>query len=116
MISEEIAKKDSIVPIPDWLHNMKWNVFEELAAIGYSPEKLAMYYDVNKLEFMYYYMLQDSELEYHYNRGQLVAQAKEGLGMLQDADTNTTQAQRLDKLRKKVEFQNARDEIIYGGI
>lgn len=115
-MNSDVLAKQSDVEIPDWLKNMNWTVYEELAAIGYSPEKLAMYYNINKLEFMYYYMLQDSELEYHYNRGQLVAQAKEGLGMLQDADTNTTQAQRLDKLRKKIEFQNARDEIIYGGI
>ena len=111
-----VIAKQSDIENPDWLKNMKWNVYEELAAIGYSPDKIAMYFDVPKIEFMYYYMIPDSELDYHYQRGILVSQAKEGLGMLQDADTNITQAQRLDKLRKKIEFQNARDEIIYGGI
>jgi hypothetical protein len=115
MENTELVKLEDVGQ-PDWLENMNWEEYEKFAAIGYSPENIAMYYKVNKLEFMYYYMMIESELEYHYKRGILVNQAKEGLAMLDDASSNATQAQRLDKLRKKVEFMNARDEIIYGGV
>lgn len=115
MKNSELAKSEDVQD-PDWLLDMDWKEYEKFAAIGYSPENIAMYYKVDKLEFMYYYMQIDSQLEFHYKRGILVHQAREGMSMIQDASSNVTQAQRLDKLRKKIEFQNARDEIIYGGI
>ncbi len=102
--------------IPDWVNKMNWDEYEKLAAIGYTPEKIAMYYRINKLEFMYYYMLIDSKLKWHYERGILYYQAKEGIGMLDDATVSVTQAQRLDKLRSEIAFQTAKDEIIYGGL
>lgn len=115
MSNTKIAKPED-VQNPDWLLNMDWDEYERLSAIGYSPEKLAMYYKVDKLEFMYYYMKIESELEYHYKRGVLVNQATEGLNMLNTSSTNVTQAQRLDKMRKEIEFSNARDELLYGGL
>ena len=102
--------------IPRWVNNMNWDEYEKLAAIGYTPEKIAMFYRIDKLEFMYYYMLIDSKLKWHYDRGILYYQAKEGIGMLDDASVNVTQAQRLDKLRSEVAFQKSKDEIIYGGL
>jgi len=102
--------------IPDWLRNMKWDEMEKLASIGYTPEKIAMFYKVDKHEFMFYYMLIDSQLKWHYDRGILYQQAKEGMAMVDDASTNVTQAQRLDKLRSEVNFQKLKDEIIYGGL
>jgi len=115
MSNTKIAKPEDVQD-PDWLLNMDWDEYETFAAIGYSPENIAMYYKVDKLEFMYYYMQIDSSLEFHYKRGILVHQAEEGITMINDARSNVTQAQRIDKLRKKIDFQNARDEIIYGGI
>lgn len=101
---------------PEWIKRINWDEYEKLAGIGYSPDKIAMYYNIKKIEFMYYYMLLESKLEYHYSRGVLFYQAKAGMAMVDDADTNSTQAQRLDKLQKTVKFQNARDQILYGGI
>ena len=51
-------------------------------------------------------------------RGQLMQQAKEGIAMAISAETgeNVTQAQRLDKLRREVEFSNAINNIFYGDI
>lgn len=111
----QAAKWDENTP-PEWLDKIKWEEFEKLAAIGYTPEKIAMYYNVKKIEFMYYFMLIDSELKWHYDRGILYYQAREGMAMVSDADTNVTQAQRLDKLRSEVNFQKLKDEIIYGGL
>ncbi len=102
--------------VPPWATTINWEEYEKLAAVGYKPEQIAMYYGIPKLEFMFYHMLIDSKLKYHYERGILYHQAKEGLGMLEDADSNATQAQRLDKLRKTLKFKNALDEIVYGNI
>jgi hypothetical protein len=101
---------------PDWLNKINWDEYEKLASIGYTPEKLAMFYKINKLEFMFYYMLIESELRNHYDRGILYYQAKEGMALMDDANTNTTQAQRLDKMRSDVNFQKLKDEIVYGGL
>jgi len=101
--------------MPDWLVKMNWDELEKLASIGYTPEKIAMFFKVDKHEFMFYYMLIDSKLRYHYDRGILYHQAREGMAMVDDAATNATQAQRLDKMRAEVSFQKNKDEIIYGG-
>ena len=114
-ITLSAARWDSVPP-PPWLDKISWDDLEKLAAIGYTPEKVAMFFDVPKIEFMYYFMLEESKLKHHYDRGVLYYQAKEGMSMLDDADQNATQAQRLDKLRKTVKFRNAVDEILYGGI
>lgn len=114
-ITLNAARWDNVPP-PPWLDKINWDELEKLAAVGYTPENIAMYFDVPKIEFMYYFMIQDSKLDYHYNRGILFHKAKEGLSMLEDSDQNSTQAQRLDKLRKTINFRNAVDEIMYGGI
>jgi len=114
MKNTDLAKPEDVQE-PDWLIDMDWDEYEKFAAIGYSPENIAMYYKIDKFEFMYYYMQVDSVLEFHYKRGILVHQATEGMNMIKDANSNVTQAQRLDKLRERIDFQNARDEIIYGG-
>lgn len=100
---------------PDWLDQIDWEEYERLASVGYQPEQIAMYYGIKKQDFMYYYMLLDSKLKYHYDRGILRHQAKEGQFMMNDAYFSATTAQRLDKLRKKIDFRTKVDQIIYGG-
>jgi hypothetical protein len=100
---------------PDWMSKINWQEYEKLAFIGYTPEKLAMFYNINKHEFMYYFMQIESVLKYHYDRGVLFYQAKDGIDMVTDAADNATQAQRLDKLRRQVEFEKMKNEVIYGG-
>lgn len=101
---------------PNWYDRINFDEYEKLASIGYTPEKIALYYKIPKIEFMYYYMLIDSELRDRYERGILYYQAKEGMTMVDDANSNATQAQRLDRLRSEVNFQKLKDEIIYGGL
>lgn len=114
-ITLRVARWDDVPP-PEWLSKINFDELEKLAAVGYSTEKIAMFFDVPKIEFMYYYMLEDSKLRYHYERGILYHDAKSGMAMLEDADQNASQAQRLDKLRKTMKFRNAVEEIMYGGI
>ena len=116
MISEsEITKwKEK----PDWFDRINFEEYEKLAAIGYSPKQIAMYYQIKYIDFEWYFNLVGSPLQYHYKRGQLMQQAKEGIAMAISAETgeNVTQAQRLDKLRREVEFSNAINNIFYGDI
>lgn len=121
-MSKEIAKSGILQKatwnddnIPEWFALIDMDELERLASLGYTPEKIAMYYKVNKHEFMFFFMLLESKLKFHYDRGILVQEAKEGQSMLDGSLNNATTAQRLDKLRDKIEFQNARDKIMYGG-
>lgn len=103
---------------PDWFDRINFEEYEKLAAIGYSPKQIAMYYQIKYIDFEWYFNLVGSPLQYHYKRGLLMQQAKEGIAMAISAETgeNVTQAQRLDKLRREVEFSNAINNIFYGDI
>lgn len=103
---------------PDWFDRINFEEYDKLAAIGYSPKQIAMYYQIKYIDFEWYFNLVGSPLQYHYKRGQLMQQAKEGIAMAISAETgeNVTQAQRLDKLRREVEFSNAINNIFYGDI
>lgn len=100
---------------PEWMERVHIDELERLAAIGFTPEQLALYFRVNRQEFLFYFNLQDSPLAYHYERGRLVQQAREGINM-QDAAVsgdNATQAQRFDKLREAVSYKNTIDHIFF---
>lgn len=103
---------------PSWFSSIKIEEYEKLAAIGYTPKQIAMYYNIPYPDFDWYFNLIGSPLKYHYDRGQLMQQAKEGIVMAASAETgeNVTQAQRLDKLRREVEFKNTIQNIFYGDI
>lgn len=103
---------------PEWMKKITKKELEQLGAIGYKVEQLAMYFNVPKAEFMFYYSLTDSPLRYYYERGKLLQQAKEGFNMADAAASgeNATQAQRFDKLRRAVKFQNEVNEIFFGDV
>lgn len=114
-IIKSAATWDDEIP-PPWMDKINITELEKLAAIGYTPDRVAMYFLIPQGEFMFYFMLEGSKLKYHYDRGILYYQAKGGISMLEDADQNAAQATRLDKLKETIAFRNAVDEIIYGGI
>lgn len=103
---------------PKWFGRIDIEEYEKLAAIGYTPQQIAMYYDINVSEFMWYFTLLKSPLKYHYDRGQLVQQAKEGVSMSDAAATgeNVTQAQRLDKYRAQLEFKNNINKVFFSDL
>ena len=102
---------------PNWINKVNFDHLEKIAALGYTPENCAMYFDIPKAEFMHIFMQFESPLAYHYERGIILHKAKEGMTMLEDAESgeNITNAQRLDRLRREIEFKNIGDEI-YGNI
>lgn len=93
---------------------------EDLAAINYSLQDIAMYLDVQYQEFLLAFNLPDSELKYHYNRGKLMAQAeidKANLKKAKDGSATSIQQwkkdanlQKLENLKKKILFDQADTE------
>lgn len=100
---------------PDWFPQDKIEELEDLAGIGYTPKKIALYFGVNEDMFMREFMMPGSALRYHYNKGALVAEAKEAIETLKSAKSgNATQGQRLDKKRYQLRFEELKEKHIYG--
>jgi hypothetical protein len=100
---------------PPWLAGIDIDEYERLAGVGYEPRQLAMFYDVPEGDFLWHFNLVGSPLRYHYERGQLLQRAKEGLSMAEDARTgaNATQAQRFDKYRRELGWRNSVRKIFF---
>ena len=103
---------------PAWFDRIDIDEYERLAGIGYRPEQIAMYYNIQAEDFLWYFNLVGSPLKYHYDRGQLLQAAKEGLSMSSAAQTgeNVTQAQRFDKFRKAAGYKNSINKIFFDDI
>lgn len=108
---EEIIKLGK----PYWFENINLDELEKLAAIGYTPAKIALFYKINEAEFMHYFYAPKSELKYHFDRGILIFEAKDGIEMMKDSIAgNLVQSQRLDKLRRRVSFKESISKHFYG--
>jgi hypothetical protein len=109
------SNSDILLEFPDWFPLDKVEELESIAAIGYTPDKIAMYFDVPKELFLQEFYRPDSRIRYHYERGILVNEANEAIATQNAANAgNATQAQRLDKRRFQIEFQQLKERIIYG--
>lgn len=100
---------------PPWMGEIDIDKLEHLAGIGYQPADIAKYFGIKEAEFMWYFNLISSPLKYHYERGQLLQEAEEGLTMSAAArkGDNVTQAQRFDKLRTKIGYRNSIAKIFF---
>lgn len=106
---------DILTEWPYWFPLDKIEELESIAAIGYTPDKIAMYFDVDKDIFLQEFNRENSRIRYHYERGILVNEANEAIATQNAANEgNATQAQRLDKKRFQVMFQQLKERIIYG--
>lgn len=100
---------------PDWFPMDKIDELEKLGAVGYTPEKVAIYFGVRQDVFMQAWLSENSPIRYHFERGILVNEAQEAIAMQTAANSgNTTQGQRLDKRRYEINFQNLKERICYG--
>ena len=106
-MSSEVTEYNRWLKDPDWMGKIDIDEYERLAGIGYRPEQIAMYYKIPEKDFLWHFHLIGSPLKYHYERGQLVQQAKE---------ENVTQAQRFDKLRKAIGYKNSISKIFFDDI
>jgi hypothetical protein len=109
------SKPDLLTEWPDWFPLDKVEELESLAAIGYTHEKMALYFEVSPKSFIDEIDREDSRILYHINKGILENEADEAIATLASAkEGNATQAQRLDKKRYQLNFQQLKEEIIYG--
>lgn len=109
------SKPDLLTEWPDWFPLDKVEDLESLAAIGYTPEKMAMYFDVHPHLFLDEIEREDSQIKYHIAKGILQNEAEEAIETQKAAKGgNATQAQRLDKKRYQLKFEQLKDEIVYG--
>jgi len=103
---------------PGWYSKIDIIKLESLAAIGYQPKQIAMYFEIPAIEFLYYFNLPASPLQYHYKRGILLQQSTEGESLAQQAVSgkNIAQAQRFDKLRDQNILSSSIDQIFFPDI
>lgn len=100
---------------PEWFASIDITELESLAGIGYSPTQIAKYLSIPVKEFLWFFNLNGSKLQYHYERGVLVQRATEGMAMAGAAQTgeNATQAQRFDKFRAQQKFRESVNRIFF---
>lgn len=109
------SEPDILTEWPYWFPLTEVENLESIAAIGYTPEKVAMYLGVDRELFLHEFYREDSRIRFHYERGILVNEANEAIATQRAANEgNATQAQRLDKKRFQVMFQQLKERIIYG--
>ena len=86
-----------------------------LAGCNYSPEKIALYLDVDKKEFLQLWYQKESEVRMAYERGKLVADFNISNKQKELAEAgNITAAQIFIGLREVTEVERIRDQILYG--
>lgn len=88
---------------------------ENLSALGYSLEEMAMYFDTDKIYFIQAAQNVESKIHYYIQRGKLMAAAKEQLELLKSAETgNVTASEHLGKIRRNKSWEISKLDI-FGG-
>lgn len=88
---------------------------EDLAACNYSPEKIALYLDVDKKAFLQTWNNHESFVRLAYDRGKLVAEFSINQKQKELAVAgNITAAQIFLKESEKNEVNNIRNRILFG--
>jgi hypothetical protein len=87
----------------------------DLAGCNYSPEKIALFLDVDKKAFMQLWYQKESAVRTAYDRGKLVSEFKINGKQKELAESgNITAAQIFIGLRETTEVERIRDQILYG--
>jgi len=87
----------------------------DLAGCNYSPEKIALYLDMDKKAFLQVWNNKESEVRMAYERGKLVAEFNINNKQKELAEAgNITAAQIFIGLREATEIERIRDQILYG--
>ena len=101
--------------LPLILSDEQLEAVEKLAAVNYSPEKIALYLDVDKKAFLEHYYDHLSEIRQAYDKGQLEAEFLINQKQLELAKSgNITAAQIFLKESEKNKVQNILKQILYG--
>lgn len=88
---------------------------QRLAALGYSPAKMALYLDIDKVGFVEAALNVNSYIYYNIERGKLLSAAREQMALLEAAESGKVQeSQQLDKIRRSRGWQISKLDI-FGG-
>lgn len=88
---------------------------EDLSGNNYSPERIALYLDVDKKDFMRLWYQKESEVRLRYDRGQLVSEFLVNQKQHELAKAgNITAAQIFLKESEKNRIANLRNKILFG--
>ena len=90
-------------------------IIEELSGCNYSPEKIALYLDADKTEFLKLWRTKDSLVRVAYDRGKLVSSFEVNKKQKENAQSgNITAAQIFLKESKEEEAKNILNNVLYG--
>jgi len=90
------------------------NEIESLSAVNYTIKQVAMYLNIPLLELRNEYDNPQSKFKYHYDRGQLIAQAQIDMSNLESAKKgNITAQQRYDKRAYQNKINQAKERIFH---
>ena len=93
----------------------EYTSIHDLAGCNYSPEKIAIYLDVDKKAFLQLWYQKESMVRQAYERGKLVADFNISNKQKELAEAgNITAAQIFIGLREVTEVERIRDQILYG--
>jgi hypothetical protein len=88
---------------------------QRLAALGYSPEDMALYFDVDKIYFLQAAFDVNSKVYYYIERGKFLARAKEEMALLEAAEKGEVkESEQLNKIRRDRGWQLSKLDI-FGG-
>ena len=100
---------------PIRLSEEELTIVHNLAACNYTPEKVALYLDLDKTEFMRVWYNPESEVRLYYNRGLLLAEFNINNKQRELAESgNITAAQIFLKESEKVKIENIRNQCLFG--
>jgi hypothetical protein len=93
----------------------EYTSIHDLAGCNYSPEKIALYLDIDKKIFLQSWGQKDSLVRLAYERGKLVAEFNINNKQKELAEKgNITAAQIFLKEAEKTEVNNIRNRILFG--
>lgn len=93
----------------------EYTSIHDLAGCNYSPERIALYLDVDKKAFLDLWYQKDSLVRQAYERGKLVSDFSISNKQKKLAEAgNITAAQIFIGLRETIEIERIRDQILYG--
>ena len=96
------------------LSQEEYEEIEDLAAIGYSDAKIALYFDIPHNDFKREFNNEKSLVRRHYNIGLTKADAAVGMTLVENAKLgNITAIQQLEKLRKKTKAELIKKQIYF---
>lgn len=93
----------------------EYEQLEQLSALDYSIDNMAMFFDRNKIAFRAAAADENSTIAYHIARGKLVSAAQESMSILKNAEGGSVSAsQQLANIKRNKSFAISKREIFEG--